>query len=593
MSRTIWPSILLVFAATVHPVRAIADDQLIDYKAALSAYLGEAAAESANLPSQNVPAAPRQPATTAPQGAAVMPTVTAGPRESAFSTAAVAAVPGRPTLMANPVQAATPGSFAASGTVTQVSGAENTYGTTTATQTAPALGAGPTPELALLPPVDAGMNDAPTFLGNPAGTGNIMQQDGVMYYMEPIYDDAISATGGLPMSGAAPCDVVLCETASCQQCCASLCGCRACRSPLWLQSELLLWGVKGQYIPPLLTQSPAGTPATDIGVLGLPTTQTVFGGDRFGDNMRIGGRVRGGFWFGNCRKYGLEADYFYLGEDADNVRATSDTGELFARPFYNTNPAVLAADAELLVAPNIASSVFEINTSSEIYSVAPTFRWNLYCCESTNCCCEQNSTRLDFLAGYRYLRFQESIKLSESFEPTGPFYAPGTTFEFYDGYAVENEFHGAELGLNYMTQRSRWVLDMTAKLGLGNLRSTCSIDGYSRVVVPGALDQTMTGGFLTAGSQLGTTERDKFALLPQADVRLGYCMTPNLRFHVGYSFLFLQNVIRPGSLISTQVDSDDFLVDATPDPNDPGLDKDAIEEGVWLQGVNFGFTYGF
>lgn len=575
MSRTIWPSIALMMAAIAYPVQVLGEDQPFDYQAALSSYLDSSTVERGFVPNLNHQSPVQAQTTTMALPMRVMPT---GSRLSEL-----------PTAVANPVQAATAGNMRQFGSVTTVSGAADANGTTTATNRLQNIPLAQVPEaITPVPQIDAEMAAAqPTFLGTNPVARNVLEQDGARYYMEPTYENAPVA-GGVPFV-----EGTICEEPSCQQCCASLCGCRPCQSPLWLQSELLLWGVKGQYVPDLLTRSPAGTPATDIGVLGLPTTDTIFGRDRISDDLRIGGRVRGGIWLNECRKYGLEADFFYLGDDDDNIRATSDAGDLFARPFYNTNPAVMAQDAELLVAPNIASSVFQIDSSSQIYSVAPNFRWNLYCCESTNCCCEQNSTRLDFLVGYRYFRFREAITLSESFEPAGAFYVPGTTIEFHDAYEVENNFNGAELGLNYMTQRCRWVLDMTAKLGLGNVRSTCSIDGHSRVVVPGIFDQTMTGGFLTAGSRLGTFESDSFAVLPQAEVRLGYCVMSSLRFHVGYNFMFLDNVVRPGSLISTQVDSDDFLVDATPAADDLGPDKDAIEQGVWLQGVNFGFTYNF
>src|SRR5215831_18765845 len=47
---------------------------------------------------------------------------------------------------------------------------------------------------------------------------------------------------------------------------------------LWAEAEYLLWWMKGASLPPLITASPAGTPSTQAGVLGAPTTTVVFGG---------------------------------------------------------------------------------------------------------------------------------------------------------------------------------------------------------------------------------------------------------------------------------------------------------------------------
>lgn len=616
MSRLI-KTIALLFAIAWPTLQVVRAEELIDYKAALSTYLQQSQAGESYTPKLGQTASSTTPPTNTsgtgvptPPSTATVPTMvsqpswaaaaassSAVPRNSDFVIPSATSVPTMPSQVV-PVQAVQ--SPAGSPSVTEIGSMSGAVSApAVATNQVPAVSPAALPQQPGIPTSQLPAN----FAGMPAGTfpsGGIVEQNGALYQLEPVYDDGATYGGEVPFAGLPcgempcnPCGVEECGQVGCQQCCSSLCGCRQCGLPVWLRGELLLWGVEGDYVPPLLTRSPAGTPGEDIGVLGRPTTRTVFGGDRIGDDLRVGGRLRGGIWLNKCRKFGIDGDFFYLGQDNDDVRVTSAAGDYFARPFFNTNPAVNAQDSEILVAPRIANSVFEIENSSTIYSAAPTFRWNAYCCECTGCCCEKNSTRVDFLAGYRYFRFDESIRMRERFEPSDPFFAPGTSYEFFDSFETENEFHGAEIGMNYLTQRCRWIFDATARIAFGNMNSVCNINGYSRAIVPGVLDQTVSGGFLTAGSRLGTFERDEFAVIPQGELSIGYCVSPTLRFHAGYNFMFLHSVIRPGGLIPTRIDSDDFLVDTAPSALDEGPDKDAIEQSVWLQGVTFGFTYNF
>ena len=54
---------------------------------------------------------------------------------------------------------------------------------------------------------------------------------------------------------------------------------RPCGPPgwLWLRGEYLAWFADGMDLPPLVTTSPAGTPAGDAGVLGESGTESLYG----------------------------------------------------------------------------------------------------------------------------------------------------------------------------------------------------------------------------------------------------------------------------------------------------------------------------
>ena len=103
------------------------------------------------------------------------------------------------------------------------------------------------------------------------------------------------------------CPVPGCGT--CNQCggTAGCCRCCMCGPPgrFWVRDEYLgFWG-KGDQLPVLVTTSPTGT---------LPATTPVFGGNTVNGGYRSGNWIQAGMWLDCCRNWGVQADYFFLGQ---------------------------------------------------------------------------------------------------------------------------------------------------------------------------------------------------------------------------------------------------------------------------------------
>ena len=60
----------------------------------------------------------------------------------------------------------------------------------------------------------------------------------------------------------------------------------------------------------------------------------------------------------------------------------------------------------------------------------------------------------------------------------------GTTLQTQDNFAVQNDFHGGEIGLAAELQRGRWSLDVLTKLGMGGVRQRLDIGELTHVTVP-------------------------------------------------------------------------------------------------------------
>ena len=144
-----------------------------------------------------------------------------------------------------------------------------------------------------------------------------------------------------------------------------------------------------------------------------------------------------GIWLDDCHRWGLEFDYFTLGEDSANYSANSPTGDpILARPFFNDNPAVPAnigvieESRELVAYPGVIVGTVTVNAKDFFQSAGALLSRNIYCCQSvlrtvrrlrqgggvrtccgTACCGDSCSgplfgCRVDLVGGYRFYRSQ-------------------------------------------------------------------------------------------------------------------------------------------------------------------------------------------
>ena len=75
----------------------------------------------------------------------------------------------------------------------------------------------------------------------------------------------------------------------------------------------------------------------------------------------------------------------------------------------------------------------------------------------------------------------------------------------------------------------------------------------------GATNSDVPGGFLVRPEDIGSHENTEFSVMPQARIGMAYCLQRNLRLHVDYSFLYLDDVFRPGSLMATEFNGQELL----------------------------------
>lgn len=356
----------------------------------------------------------------------------------------------------------------------------------------------------------------------------------------------------------------------------------------FVQTEYLLWWVRQGTIPPLATTADNQL----FGFLGQPGTVLLLGPGRFGSQRRDGFRVRAGGWLNDAGTLGIDGSYFFLGSRTDRRSFGSDQFPTILRPIFAPNQfvdptgqIVLPGEfGELVAFPGLATGTFDLALRSRLWGA------DVNLTKALICGCDR---RLAGFVGYRHLNLRETLTMRE-FIIAGPD-APnpvGTRILVEDQFDVRNQFHGGQLGLAGERRWGRVSLDGRASVAFGVTHQILNISGFQVVTPPGGPTETFTGGLLAAGPNLGRFTRDRFSVVPEVTLNLGYFLTPNLRAYVGYNFLFWSNVIRPGDQI-------DRVVDLTFVPNAPRVPFSGENRPLptfrqtdfWAQGIQFGAEF--
>ncbi len=360
----------------------------------------------------------------------------------------------------------------------------------------------------------------------------------------------------------------------------------------WVSAEALHWWQDGMSLPPLVTTSDGANIArADAGVLGRNGTRTLFGGEDILDSGIDGFRLKFGFWFDRCHTWGLGAEYFHLGSESENFRATSSGSPILARPFFNTTTGL--NDSELVAFPGVVSGTVTARASSELYGGGFHFR-RLRCCQEgckswLFCGCQEHyCSRSETMVGYRYLQLDEDVSINESLVGINP----QGNFAINDSFDTRNQFNGLDLGWKYRVTRGYWTYDTLLRLAIGNTRQTVRIDGSTTITDPNNPPPTTSeGGLLAQSSNIGIHKQDEFSVVPEFNANIGYQLTDHLRATFGYTAIYWSNVVRPGDHISTDLNTGLLPPAISPLPGVARPEFKFNTTDYWVQGINYGLEY--
>jgi hypothetical protein len=280
----------------------------------------------------------------------------------------------------------------------------------------------------------------------------------------------------------------------------------------------------------------------------------------------------------------LEADYLALGRATTRFDAASPAQSILARPFLNV--ATGFQDSGLVVYPDVATDGRVSVLGSSVFQGAEVLlRRALY----RDC-----SSRADLLIGYRFNRLDDGLEIAESSTSIDPesLVPVGTVLALNDLFRTTNQFNGAELGVAGSWRHCAWSLQSVLKVALGNTHSRIVIDGSTTTTLPdGGGTTTAPGGLLALPTNIGTFQKDSFAMIPELGVTVGRDLTCRLRATVGYSLIYWSKVIRAGEQIDLNVNPTQFPPDELIGAPQPQFR--AVTTDFWAQGLNFGLDFRF
>jgi hypothetical protein len=97
------------------------------------------------------------------------------------------------------------------------------------------------------------------------------------------------------------------------------------------------------------------------------------------------------------------------------------------------------------------------------------------------------------------------------------------------------------------------------------------------------------------GANQGRQTTNWFVVAPEVAVQIGYQITEHFRVQVGYEFLYVNDVVRPGDQIGLTVNPK--LVPTSPAfGSNPGLNQPAPafrQEEFWAHGLNVGIAFSY
>lgn len=364
---------------------------------------------------------------------------------------------------------------------------------------------------------------------------------------------------------------------------ADLLGEEDCDRVWYVEADYLHWWLSGDSTPPLVTTSTVGTPRNQAGILGLPTTTVLYGGDQLNDEAHSGARIVFGRWLTECAR--LEGNWFELGETQSEFRAASPETPILARPFFNVVTGL--QDAFLVAYPNIRNGSVAVDSTSRFMGAGISI------IENWNPCCEMYGVQLGAECGLRYLRLEEGISISDAFtsvDPAGPV-PVGTQFTTADQFDTTNDFFGFNLGMRGEWQHERWSLTCITNLGIGETIRTVKINGRSSTTTPAGLTTNFNGGLLALPTNIGDYRNTELGIVPQLQLKVGYNVTTNVRLIAGYDVMLWNSVARPGDQIDTNVNT-------TQTSGQPLVGEAAPvftfrESVLWVQGASLGAEWRF
>lgn len=369
---------------------------------------------------------------------------------------------------------------------------------------------------------------------------------------------------------------------------------------IWVNGDYLLWWFKDGPLPvPVVTTGPAGS----NGAIGAPGVTTVIGNQTIDYGDHSGGRVSLGAWLDDCHRYGAEVGGFVFQRRSVSFAAASDaTGTpALASPFFDQ---IAGAPSSFVISTPGRTGSARVDSSSSLWGLDAGFVRNL---------ADNANFRADLTFGFRYLDLNENLAIDRtSVQPAGgglmialQQLAPGATLSVSDRFDARNQVYAGYIGGRTEYRMGSFSLGVQGRVALGPNHESVGIQGTTTATpLPAAVPAPVPGGLLALpGTNLSRETTDWFVVAPEGGVQLGYQVTEHIRLQVGYDFLYVNSVVRPGQQVDLHVNSNLVPTSSAFGSGTNGGGGSAPnllvptnpmrQEDFWAHGINAGVAFSF
>jgi Putative beta barrel porin-7 (BBP7) len=374
---------------------------------------------------------------------------------------------------------------------------------------------------------------------------------------------------------------------------------------MWTSADYLLWRIKGgRQLPPIVTTGP--TTADNPAVLTDPTTVVIYPHDSVDYDAFSGGRLAAGFWFNSCESLGLEISGFLTEKRFNTFRIASDGGgnPVIGVPFLDAQSGTETVNYAAF--PGRFAGGVAVSSAARVWGIEGNLLGNAW---KTTISPDHRpfafgDLRIDLLGGFRYLSLTETLDITQpslvlgggATDFNGNPVAVGDTVIIQDSFRVRSQFYGGQVGMRSEFTHGPFFVDLLGKIALGDSHEVVGINGATTLLSGSTgLTTSVPGGFFATSTNSGRVERDRFAAVPEIGVNLGYQPLPQLRFFVGYTFLYWSDVVRAGDQFDRTVNvtavPSSGVFGALTGPARPAVPFRTTD--FWVQGVNFGLEFRF
>jgi hypothetical protein len=370
----------------------------------------------------------------------------------------------------------------------------------------------------------------------------------------------------------------------------------------YVGAEYLLWWTKKSPVPvPLVTTTTDLTqmPPATVGTVG---TSVVLGNQDLDTSTRSGARFTVGWWCDARGELGLEANYFFLASRSVTRSVGSNGGPndpLLAVPFFADD---LGTESSFTIAfPSTLAGAAEVRLTSRLQGA------ELNGMVKT---CDYPDFQFDVLAGFRFLDLHENLSFATAsigvMDPNALPTNNGMILNTLDQFDTQNYFYGFQLAARAEYHTGNLFVNALAKLALGDMHQIAHINGAAATNVfnapaggpfTGVPAQVIPGsGIFAQATNIGRTSRHEFEAVPEIDINVGYKITRGLCAFLGYDFLYLSNVIRPGNQIDRTITFSQTIQNTIAGNASAPGDRPLVPltgSSFWAQGLSFGVEWRY